>query len=36
VLASRLAIRLPPQLTNTLIALMLAAVSARMLIGQSS
>jgi uncharacterized protein len=32
VLASRLAIRLPPQLTNTFIALMLAAVSARMLI----
>jgi hypothetical protein len=31
-LASRLAIRLPTQLTNTLIALMLAAVSARMLI----
>jgi uncharacterized protein len=33
VLASRLAIRLPTQLTNALIALMLAAVSARMLIG---
>ncbi len=33
-LASRLAIRLPPQLTNTLIALMLAAVSARMLLGK--
>jgi uncharacterized protein len=33
ILASRLAIRLPPQLTNTFIALMLAAVSTRMLIG---
>jgi hypothetical protein len=33
VLASRLAIRLPTQLTNALIALMLGAVSARMLIG---
>ncbi len=33
-LASRLAIRLPPQLTNTLIAVMLAAVSARMLLGK--
>jgi uncharacterized membrane protein YfcA len=33
VLASRLAIRLPAQLTNTFIALMLAAVSARMLLG---
>ena len=33
VLASRLAIRLPTQLTNSLIALMLGAVSARMLIG---
>jgi uncharacterized protein len=33
VLASRLAIRLPTQLTNALIAVMLGAVSARMLIG---
>ena len=33
-LASRLAIRLPPQLTNTLIALMLAVVSERMLLGK--
>ena len=35
VIASRLAIRLPPQLTNTFIALMLAAVSARMLLQSS-
>ena len=33
-IASRLAIRLPPQLTNTLIALMLAVVSGRMLLGK--
>ncbi len=33
-LASRVAIRLPPQLTNTLIALMLAVVSGRMLLSK--
>jgi uncharacterized protein len=33
-LASRVAIRLPPQLTNTLIALMLAVVSGRMLLAK--
>jgi hypothetical protein len=33
-IASRLAIRLPPQLTNTFIALTLAAVSARLLFGK--